>query len=168
MQIIQQRQRTLVIRRTGNLQYVHFLSFLMLDLLSTISDPEHPLALSKLAVVQLHHSTVKDNPSSLMSYVLVEITPTIPHCSMATLIGLCIRVRLERALPQPFRVDTRVRPCPLQSENQVTQQLDDKERVAAAFENEALLKVLHGCSRVIRNRRLTSHLFMFSLAIAMK
>ena len=89
------------------------------DLLSSISDPEHPLTLSQLAVVQLPHIAVKDDPSSPTSSVLVEITPTIPHCSMATLIGLCIRVRLERALPQRFRVDIRVRPGTHQSENQV-------------------------------------------------
>lgn len=92
---------------------------LTIDLLSNISDPEHPLTLSQLAVVQLPHITVNDDPSSPMSSVLVEITPTIPHCSMATLIGLCIRVRLERALPQRFRVDIRVRPGTHQSENQV-------------------------------------------------
>ena len=79
-----------------------------------------------------------------MSSVLVEITPTIPHCSMATLIGLCIRVRLERALPQRFRVDIRVRKGTHQSESQVNKQLNDKERVAAAVENEALLGVLNG------------------------
>jgi metal-sulfur cluster biosynthetic enzyme len=92
---------------------------LFTDLLSTISDPEHPLSLSQLAVVQLPHITVKDDPTLPMSSVLVEITPTIPHCSMATLIGLCIRVRLERALPQRFRVDIRVRPGTHQSESQV-------------------------------------------------
>ena len=129
----------------------------MADLLSSISDPEHPLTLSQLAVVQLPHITVKDDPCSPMSSVLVEITPTIPHCSMATLIGLCIRVRLERALPQRFRVDIRVRPGTHQSENQVclsrlygpliwqvNRQLNDKERVAAATENEALVGVLNG------------------------
>jgi metal-sulfur cluster biosynthetic enzyme len=94
-------------------------SLLTIDLLSSISDPEHPLTLSQLAVVQLPHIIVKDEPSSPTSLVLVEITPTIPHCSMATLIGLCIRVRLERALPQRFRVDIRVRPGTHQSENQV-------------------------------------------------
>jgi len=36
--------------------------------------------------------------------VVVRFTPTIPHCSMATLIGLCIRVRLIRALPDRFKV----------------------------------------------------------------
>jgi len=63
---------------------------------------------------------------------------------MATLIGLCIRVRLERALPQRFRVDIRVRKGTHQSESQVNKQLNDKERVAAAVENEALLGVLNG------------------------
>eukprot|EP01138_Halocafeteria_seosinensis_P002714 gb/GECG01002775.1/.p1 GENE.gb/GECG01002775.1/~~gb/GECG01002775.1/.p1 ORF type:complete len:107 (+),score=3.85 gb/GECG01002775.1/:1-321(+) len=34
----------------------------------------------------------------------VFFTPTIPHCSMATLIGLCIRVKLLRSLPPRFKV----------------------------------------------------------------
>src|ERR1700733_10579050 len=36
------------------------------DLLSNISDPEHPLTLSQLAVVQLPHITVHDDPASPM------------------------------------------------------------------------------------------------------
>ena len=36
--------------------------------------------------------------------VMIEFTPTIPHCSMATLIGLSIRVKLLRALPSRFKV----------------------------------------------------------------
>ena len=34
----------------------------------------------------------------------VRFTPTVEHCSMATLIGLCIRVKLLRALPPRFKV----------------------------------------------------------------
>lgn len=34
----------------------------------------------------------------------VQFTPTVEHCSMATLIGLCIRVKLLRALPPRFKV----------------------------------------------------------------
>ena len=37
-------------------------------------------------------------------YVKVQFTPTIPHCSMATLIGLAIRVQLLRSLPDRFKV----------------------------------------------------------------
>ena len=36
--------------------------------------------------------------------VNVVFTPTIPHCSMATLIGLSIRVKLLRSLPPRFKV----------------------------------------------------------------
>jgi metal-sulfur cluster biosynthetic enzyme len=38
------------------------------------------------------------------STVRVNFTPTIPHCSMATLIGLSIRVKLLRSLPARFKV----------------------------------------------------------------
>lgn len=33
----------------------------------------------------------------------VTFTPTVEHCSMATLIGLCIRVKLLRVLPTRFK-----------------------------------------------------------------
>ena len=77
--------------------------------------------------------------------VRVEFTPTIPHCSMATLIGLCIRVRLLRSLPERFKVDIAVSPGTHQSEGAVNKQLQDKERVAAALENNHLLEVVNQC-----------------------
>lgn len=36
--------------------------------------------------------------------VKVSLTPTIPHCSMITLIGLCVKVQLIRLLPQYFKI----------------------------------------------------------------
>jgi len=117
------------------------------DLISTISDPEHPLSLGELAVINLPHIYVTHNPSSPqnltpMSHVLVEITPTINHCSLATVIGLGVRVRLEQALPPRFRIDVKIRDGTHQSTDQVNKQLNDKERVAAACENETLMGVL--------------------------
>ncbi|KAF8424501.1 hypothetical protein EV426DRAFT_632694 [Tirmania nivea] len=113
------------------------------DLISTISDPEHPLSLGELAVVNLPHIKVTDNQDrSAMSHVLVEITPTITHCSLATVIGLGIRVRLEQALPPRFRLDVRIREGTHSTADQVNKQLNDKERVAAACENESLMAVL--------------------------
>lgn len=41
------------------------------------------------------------------STVGIEFTPTIPHCSMATLIGLSIKVKLLRSLPDRFKVRLR-------------------------------------------------------------
>ncbi|EEB05048.1 sister chromatid cohesion protein [Schizosaccharomyces japonicus yFS275] len=112
------------------------------DLLASINDPEHPLTLAQLSVVNLNDIEVVDNGRD--SSVTVHITPTIPHCSMCTLIGLCIRVRLQRCLPPRFRVHVYVKKGTHASENQVNKQLNDKERVAAACENEQLLGVLNG------------------------
>ncbi|CAB4375127.1 unnamed protein product [Rhizophagus irregularis] len=111
------------------------------DLIRSISDPEHPLTLEELNVTQLEHVTVDDNNDR----IVIEFTPTIPHCSMATLIGLCIRVRLLRSLPERFKVDINVRKGTHQSEQAVNKQLNDKERVAAALENTHLLEVVNQC-----------------------
>lgn len=114
------------------------------DLISTISDPEHPLTLAQLAVVNLPDITVTNgaNKKKDISEVLIKITPTITHCSLATLIGLGIRVRLERCLPPRFRIRILIKEGTHQSENQVNKQLNDKERVAAACENDQLLNVI--------------------------
>lgn len=114
------------------------------DLISSISDPEHPLTLAQLAVVNLPDITVTHgaNKHTDMSEVLIKITPTITHCSLATLIGLGIRVRLERSLPPRFRIRILIKEGTHQSENQVNKQLNDKERVAAACENDQLLNVI--------------------------
>ncbi|KAN0060858.1 hypothetical protein ACQY0O_006592 [Thecaphora frezii] len=117
------------------------------DLIRSITDPEHPLTLEQLAVVQSSHIVVEhgDPSTQTLPSVLLEFTPTIPHCSMATLIGLSLRVRLLRALPPRYKIDIRVRPGTHQSENAVNKQLNDKERVAAALENAHLLDVVQGC-----------------------
>lgn len=111
------------------------------DLLRSINDPEHPLTLEELNVLQEAHIEVNDAESR----VAVYFTPTIPHCSMATLIGLSIRVRLLRALPERFKVDVMIRPGTHASEQAVNKQLADKERVAAALENTHLLEVVNQC-----------------------
>jgi len=114
------------------------------DLISTISDPEHPLSLGSLAVVNLPDIRIIP-PTSLgspISTVVVEITPTITHCSLATVIGLGVRVRLEQALPPRFRVDVRIKKGTHSTDEAVNKQLGDKERVAAALENGTLMGVL--------------------------
>ena len=64
---------------------------------------------------------------------------------MATLIGLCIRVKLLRSLPARFKVDISITPGTHASEHDVNKQLNDKERVAAALENDNLLRVVNQC-----------------------
>ena len=55
--------------------------------------------------------------------------------SMATLIGLSIRVKLLRVLPRRMKIDISISPGSHSSELAVNKQLNDKERVAAALEN---------------------------------
>jgi hypothetical protein len=64
---------------------------------------------------------------------------------MATLIGLCIRVKLLRSLPSRFKVSVQIYPGAHQSETDINKQLNDKERVAAALENGHLLDVVTKC-----------------------
>ena len=93
-----------------------------------INDPEHPYSLEQLDVVSVGNVQVRDSEDR----VHVAFTPTVPHCSMATLIGLSIRVKLLRVLPHS-------------SELAVNKQLNDKERVAAALENPNLLEKVDLC-----------------------
>ncbi|KIM49503.1 hypothetical protein M413DRAFT_109768 [Hebeloma cylindrosporum] len=109
------------------------------DLIRSIYDPEHPNTLEELRVVSAPQVTVGTNR------ITVEFTPTVPHCGMSTLIGLCIRVRLLRSLPERFKVDIFLKPGSHQSENAVNKQLNDKERVAAALENPTLLDTVEQC-----------------------
>ena len=106
-----------------------------------LNDPEHPLTLEQLNVVSLSNILVLD-PGDV---VHVRFTPTIPHCSMATLIGLSIRVKLLRSLPRRFKVFVEITPGTHQSEEAINKQLNDKERVAAALENAHLLQMVNKC-----------------------
>jgi metal-sulfur cluster biosynthetic enzyme len=109
------------------------------DHIKNLSDPEHPLTLEQLHIVSVEHITVIDEEN----YIMVQFTPTIPHCSMATLIGLSIRVKLLRSIPSRFKVVIQVCPGTHASEGAVNKQLNDKERVAAALENSNLLDIVN-------------------------
>lgn len=106
-----------------------------------INDPEHPLTLEQLNVVNVNNIFVNDEKSTIK----ILFTPTIPHCSMATLIGLCIRIKLLRSLPCRFKITIQIFPGSHQSEAAINKQLNDKERVAAAVENAHLLDVVNKC-----------------------
>jgi len=109
------------------------------DLIREIRDPEHPMSLEELGVVSEDLITVDDEKN----IIDLTFTPTIPHCSMATLIGLTIRVKLIRSLPSRFKVSVKITEGSHSQEHQINRQLDDKERVAAALENDNLIRVVN-------------------------
>ncbi|CAH2054303.1 unnamed protein product [Thlaspi arvense] len=72
-----------------------------------IKDPEHTeLSLEELHVVT-EESVEVDNDES---YVRITFTPTVPHCHMPKIIGLCSYAILLQSLPPRFKVDVRVTP----------------------------------------------------------
>jgi len=102
-----------------------------------LRDPEHPYTLGQLRVVDPSSVCVEDG------CVRVFYTPTIPHCSQATLIGLMIRVALMRSLPPRLKIEVQITDGTHDSEGPVNKQLQDKERVAAALENPNLLRLIN-------------------------
>ncbi|KAK6788305.1 hypothetical protein RDI58_016830 [Solanum bulbocastanum] len=111
------------------------------ELSKDIKDPEHPYSLEELKVITEDAIEVDDK----RSHVRVTFTPTVEHCSMATVIGLCLRVKLMRCLPSRYKVDIRVAPGTHATEAAVNKQLNDKERVAAALENPNLVDMVDEC-----------------------
>ncbi|XP_009127619.1 protein AE7 [Brassica rapa] len=111
------------------------------DHIRDIRDPEHPYSLEQLKVLTEDSVEVDD----LKSYVRVTFTPTVEHCSMATIIGLSVRVKLMRSLPPRYKIDIRVAPGSHATEAALNKQLNDKERVAAALENPNLVEMVDEC-----------------------
>lgn len=112
-----------------------------------VRDPEHEnLTLEQLRVTTLQNVSVEESKNGhTLSSITVQFTPTIPHCSMATLIGLCLTVKLLRSMPPRFKLTVMITPGTHTSEHEINKQLADKERVAAALENPHLLKVVNKC-----------------------
>ncbi|GAU94963.1 hypothetical protein RvY_06658 [Ramazzottius varieornatus] len=143
------------------------------ELIRSIKDPEHPQSLEDLKVVYegcVHASLYPDTlptdiPDSEKRYcVHVEFTPTVPHCSLATLIGLCIRVKLEQNYPGEIffliscfrllvflqlagqlKLHIRIKDGTHDSVKEISKQLNDKERVAAAMENPRMKEMVDEC-----------------------
>ncbi|KAL3723844.1 hypothetical protein ACJRO7_035936 [Eucalyptus globulus] len=106
-----------------------------------IRDPEHPYSLEQLSVLSEESITVDEK----LGRILIMFTPTIQHCSMVTVIGLCLREKLKDCFPPHFKVDIKVAPGSHADEESVNKQLNDKERVAAALENPNLRQLVDEC-----------------------
>ncbi|XP_062214489.1 protein AE7-like 1 [Phragmites australis] len=111
------------------------------DTVRDIKDPEHPYSLEQLSVLSQESVSVDEK----LGRIQITFTPTVQHCSMATVIGLCLRLKLMQNFPPHFKVDIKVAPGSLANEESVNKQLNDKERVAAALENPNLRQLVDEC-----------------------
>jgi len=111
-----------------------------------IKDPEHPYTLEQLNVIQQDQISVS---SSQLPFddkrIKIEFTPTVPHCSLATLIGLCIRVKLQRSLQTTAKIDIFVSEGTHSTAPEINKQINDKERVDAAMQNPNLRMIVEEC-----------------------
>ncbi|EFX63556.1 hypothetical protein DAPPUDRAFT_67032, partial [Daphnia pulex] len=70
--------------------------------------------------------------------VRIDFNPTVPHCSLASLIGLCLRGKIQKNVVERIKLDIVI--AEGSTEEEINKQINDKERVAAALENPNLKK----------------------------
>ncbi|KAG5397391.1 hypothetical protein IGI04_019205, partial [Brassica rapa subsp. trilocularis] len=60
----------------------------------------------------------------------ITFTPTIQHCRMASIIGLCLRAKLKECLPLHYQVNYALKVYP---GSHADEQLNDKERLGSCI-----------------------------------
>uniref|UniRef100_A0A8D8B7W9 MIP18 family protein CG30152 n=1 Tax=Culex pipiens TaxID=7175 RepID=A0A8D8B7W9_CULPI len=115
------------------------------DFLRTIRDPEKPNTLEDLKVVYEEGIFVQEPTEGNVYVVRIEFNPTVPHCSLATLIGLCIRIKVQRSLAHNLKLDIYIKKGAHSTEEEINKQINDKERIAAAMENPNLRQLVENC-----------------------
>jgi metal-sulfur cluster biosynthetic enzyme len=133
---------TLIKRKTGEMDInieEEIDNYEIYDIVKTINDPEHPLTLEQLNIVSPRNIIVDNCNKSIKIY----FTPTIPNCSMSTLIGLMIKVKLLNSVSSKYKIDVLIEPGKHYTEDAINKQLNDKERVYAALESENLKKMVN-------------------------
>ncbi|RXN33339.1 MIP18 family FAM96A [Labeo rohita] len=114
------------------------------DVIRTIRDPEKPNTLEELDVVTEKCVEVQELGDDEY-LIIIRFSPTVPHCSLATLIGLCLQVKLQRCLPFKHKLEIYITEGTHSTEEDINKQINDKERVAAAMENPNLREIVEQC-----------------------
>ncbi|XP_005090483.1 cytosolic iron-sulfur assembly component 2A [Aplysia californica] len=114
------------------------------DLISCIRDPEKPETLEELNVISEEGVQAKrlENGQFLVN---IEFVPTVPHCSLASIIGLTMRSKLDKCLPQKLKVDIFIKEGTHDTADEINKQINDKERISAAMENPNLQTLVKEC-----------------------
>ncbi|KAI0564547.1 MIP18 family protein FAM96A [Gracilaria domingensis] len=124
------------------------------EIIRDIRDPEYPHSLEELGVVKLEYVDVENPPTDSPGYgtVSVQFHPTVPHCSLASMIGLSIRAKLkESEVLEPkgehyYKLKVICIEGTHNNYRDINKQLGDKERVSAAFENPRIMRLLRECT----------------------
>lgn len=106
-----------------------------------IKDPEFPYTLGQLRIINAQD--IHEGPISLD----ISFSPTVPHCSMTGIIGLCVIWKVSSCVMlggKHLRVS--VKDGTHNSSKALNKQLHDKERVLAALENQSMMDVISSCT----------------------
>ncbi|KAL8586459.1 MIP18 protein galla-1 [Nucella lapillus] len=114
------------------------------DMIRDVQDPEKPETLEELNVVREEGVRVT-RLSAGQTLVTIEFVPTVPHCSLASIIGLTLRRKIEMSFPEKFKVDIFIKKGTHQTADEINKQINDKERISAAMENPNLRELVERC-----------------------
>ena len=112
-------------------------------LIRLIRDPEHPFTLGQLRVVSPRFVKFQ----SSLNTIVIQFKPTIPNCSLSSIIGLCIREKIRRyfVTQNPSRLVVQLVENSHEDYHAINKQLSDKERIAAALDNPEVSRVINNC-----------------------
>jgi hypothetical protein len=122
------------------------------QLIRSIKDPEHPYTLEQLNIVGMDdiHISSLENPNVLcksgqpIQSIEVIFTPTVPHCSMAGIIGLCLHYQLKMYVKNHL-INVNIKKDTHSTYQSLNKQLSDRDRVMAAFDNDGMVDVIKSC-----------------------
>uniref|UniRef100_A0A8C7JPV2 Cytosolic iron-sulfur assembly component 2A n=1 Tax=Oncorhynchus kisutch TaxID=8019 RepID=A0A8C7JPV2_ONCKI len=103
-----------------------------------LEHPEKPNTLEELDVVSEECVEVQELGEDEY-LIIIKFSPTVPHCSLATLIGV---VNVSVLVQQ---LDIFISEGTHSTEEDINKQINDKERVAAAMENPNLRDIVEQC-----------------------
>ena len=91
--------------------------------MKTIKDPEKPNTLEDLQVIT--EESVQVQPFEGDGFLVrIDFNPTVPHCSLASLIGLCLRGKIQKNVVDRIKLDIVIAEGKHSTEEESKSQLD--------------------------------------------
>jgi hypothetical protein len=141
------------------------IGFFILSQLNSIIDPEYPILIFDLEILKLESIIIKNKIfSQLVSYE-ISFFPTYGQCKLAPLLGISIimsilkKSTLKKAFKQINKKWSLNFKIILTNENHstgenITKQLNDRERLSAALENSSIRLSVLKCMKSIKKTKI--------------
>jgi len=112
------------------------------EIVRSIRDAEFPYTMEHLDMV--NETDIEVESKRNQKHIKVHWKPSSPSCRFATHIGLAIRLKLERELTdyEKIKLTLLIKSGGHKQQKIIDKQINDKERTAAAMENEELLNFI--------------------------